>query len=54
MRGVGVGRSGLGVGVVGRGVKTALMSCGDHGGGDKKSRKSRRRQRENKSIEDHQ
>ena len=34
--GADVGRSGLGVGVVGRGVKTALVLRGDHGGGDKK------------------
>ena len=40
--GADVGRSGLGVGVVGRGVKTALVLRGDHGGGDKKLRRCQR------------
>ena len=36
----GVGRSGLSIGVVDGGVNTALVSHdGDHGGGDKKSKR---------------
>ena len=34
-----VGRLGLSAGVVGGDVKTDLVSRGDHGGGDKKSRR---------------